>query len=178
MSVMRPTARGAAAKPPAHLLRLHRHSLASVLVQGGTERQRVEAALAFHEASPLRGTPFLVLDCVRGESRLSRALQSWLICESDPATVDPLRESDGGTLFLDEITNLTPSTQRLLVMLARRLDGGPAHDRRAAGPARLAAGSSEDVGEAVQRNRFSSALLDSLDKIRVELGRAGRRGAA
>jgi DNA-binding NtrC family response regulator len=178
MSVTRPTARGAAAKPPAHLLRLHRHSLASVLVQGGTDRQRVEAALAFHQASPLRGTPFLVLDCVRGESRLARSLQSWLISENDPATVDPLRESDGGTLFLDEITSLTPSTQRLLVMLARRLDGGPAHDRRAAGPARLAAGSSEDVGEAVQRNRFSSALLDSLDKIRVELGRAGRRGAA
>jgi len=163
--------------PPAHLLRLHRHSLACVLVQGGTDRQRAETASAFHDASPLRSSPFLVLDCARDEARLSQALQAWLISENDLTPVDPLRESDGGTLFLDEISSLEVSTQRLLLMLARRLDGGSASDFRSAGPARLAAGSSEDLGEAVAQNRFSGALLDSLDKIRVDLGRR-ERGAA
>jgi DNA-binding NtrC family response regulator len=171
-------AREAAARPPAQLLRLHRRSLATVLVQGGTDRQRADAAFAFHDASPLRGAPFLVFDCARDDARLSHALESWLICDGEPDGVDPLRESDGGTLFLDEIHALDRTTQRLLQMLVRRMDAGRANDRRVAGPARLAAGSSEDLDEAVRQNRFSGALLDSLDKVRVDLGRVGSRGAA
>ncbi len=170
--------REAAARPPAQLLRLHRHSLATVLVQGGTDRQRVDAAFAFHDTSPLRGAPFLALDCGRDETRLQHALQSWLIFDGEPDVADALRKSDGGTLFLDEIHTLDPSTQKLLLILVRRMDGGRAGDRLFAGPARLAAGSPEDLKEAVRQNRFSGALLDSLDKIRVELGRIGSRGAA
>src|SRR5258705_7554786 len=106
--------------PPAHLLRLHRHSLACVLVQGGTDRQGAETSFAFHDASPLRSGPFLILDCARDESRLSHALQTGLISENDLTSVDPLREGYGCTLFLGGVSSLYCSTQRLLLMLARR----------------------------------------------------------
>lgn len=120
----------------------------------------------------------MALDCGRDQSRLQNALQSWLICDGEPDAADSLRQSDGGTLFLDEIHALDLSTQKLLLILVRRMDGCRAGDRRFAGPTRLAAGSPEDLKEAVRQNRFSGALLDSLDKIRVELGRIGSRGAA
>lgn len=170
-------AREAAARPPAQLLRLHRHSLATVLVQGGTDRQRVDAAFAFHDASPLRGAPFLALDCSRDGARLSAALESWLVCDGDSGVIDPLRESDGGTLFLDDVHALDGAAQRLLLILVRRMDGRQV-DQPNPGPARLAVGSADDLAEAVRQSRFSAALLDSLDKVRVDLGRVGRRGAA
>ena len=77
-TMTRSTARGAAAKPPAHLLRLHRHSLVSILVTGGTADEREAMARAFHQASPIRERPFMVLDCGRDEPTLRRALQGWL----------------------------------------------------------------------------------------------------
>lgn len=145
---------------------------------GGTDGQRTQVAAAFHAASPLRRAPFRVLDCAREEPRLAQALQRWLVHDRAPAGPDPLRESDGGTLFLDEVACLSESTQRLLLMLVRRLDGTIPDERGAAGPARVGAGSSEDPEAAVRRTRFAGALFDCLDKIRVDLGRAGRRGAA
>ena len=174
----RQAARGVAARPPARLLRLHRHSLASLLVLGGTEIQRAQVAAAFHAASPLRRAPFLVLDCAREEARLAQGLQRWLIRDAVPAGPDPLRESDGGTLFLDEPACLSEPTQRMLLMLVRRLSGAGHDERGTAGPVRLAAGSSEDPAVTACRTRFVGALFDCLDKIRVDLGRAGRRGAA
>lgn len=170
--------RGAAAKPPASLLRLHRHSLSNLVVLGGSEAQRLAAARAFHCASPARGGPFVALDCAREEARLRHALQLWLISDGAPAARNPLRECERGTLYLDAVEHLSDETQRLLLALTRRLE----EDRQGAGPAsgplRLAVGNVEDLAEAVEQRRFSSALYDGLDKIRVRLGRVPWRGAA
>ena len=55
---------------------------------------------------------------------------------------------------------------------------GPLESRTGPGPFRLAVGSAEDLGEAVEERRFSGPLYDILDKIRIGLGQMPRRGAA
>ncbi len=169
--------RGAAARPPASLLRLHRHSLSNVLVVGGTDIQRLDVARAFHRASPVRGGPFVAVDCAQDHATVWRALQLWLGSDEPPAA-NPLAECECGTLFLDSIELLPQESQRLLLALTRRLElawEGAASPR---GPLRLAAGNADDLAEAVEQRRFSAALFDSLDKIRVGLRRVPWRGAA
>jgi DNA-binding NtrC family response regulator len=120
----------------------------------------------------------MALDCARDESKLRHALQLWLISDGVPAARNPLRECERGTLYLDAVEHLSAETQRLLLALTRRLE----EDRQGAGPAsgplRLAVGNVEDLTEAVEQRRFSGALYDGLDKIRVRLGREPWRGAA
>jgi DNA-binding NtrC family response regulator len=119
-----------------------------------------------------------VVDCARDEALLSRALEFWLIPGCTQPAVAPLREVEGGTLYLDGVECLSASDQRLLLALARRLQGGGPDLRTEPGPFRLAAGSATDLGELVERRRFSGPLYDSLDKIRLELGPVPRRGVA
>jgi len=168
--------RGASARPPAQLLRLHRHSLSNLVVQGGTEAERLAIARAFHRASPLRRGAFLAIDCARDQPRLHRALQSWLAPEGAPP--GPQEDRECGTLFLDSVACLSPETQRLLLVLACRMQSGPQESRTGPGPFRLSVGSAESLGEAVEERRFSGALYDLLDKIRIDLGQMPRRGAA
>ncbi len=160
--------------PPAGLLRLHRHSRVSIVVLGGTSAGRAEIARAFHRASPLATRPFLALDCGEDEQALRRALQRWLAPADVQEGAELLPGLDGGMLFLDRGDCLLDSSQRLLLMLARRLQdemwqvpsGRP-------GPARLAVGSQKDLAGLEERG-FSRELIDCLDKIRVEL-RCARR---
>ncbi len=170
--------RGAAARPPASLLRLHRHSLSNLLVLGGTETQRLDVARAFHRTSPVCGGPFVAIDCARDQARLGRALQLWQLPDAAPSAVNPLSECERGTLFLDSIECLSAETQRLLLALVRRLEAARTDSPSPPGPLRLAAGSTDDLAEAVEQRRFSAALYDCLDKIRVGLGRVPWRGAA
>jgi DNA-binding NtrC family response regulator len=147
-------------------------------VLGGTDEQRLAVARAFHEASPLRGGPFVAVDCARDELRLLRALQSWLMPEDAQPGANPLRESEGGTLFLDSVACLSASTQRQLLALARRLQQDPADLQGEPGPFRLEVGNAEDLAEAVAQRSFSAALYDCLDKIRVDLNQVRGRGVA
>jgi DNA-binding NtrC family response regulator len=173
--MMRSKRRGAAARPPACLLRLHRHSLVSVLVTGGSEREREAMACAFHRASPLRDRSFLTLDCGRDESILRRALQDWLLATPGVPDPNPLRAVEGGTLFLDRLERLSKPVQQQLLELAHHIRGG--HETASNIPARLAAGSPapllDDSPEGI-----APELLDCLDKIRVDVGLGPGRGAA
>jgi DNA-binding NtrC family response regulator len=163
--MMRSKRRGAAAKPPACLLRLHRHSLVSILVIGGTAPVREEMARAFHRASPLRDRPFMTLDCGRDESTLRRALQGWLLPARGGA--NPLRDVEGGALFLDRLERLSKPAQQQLLVLAHHIQGGPGTASNM--PARLAAGSPTSLLDDSPKG-IAPELLDCLDKIRVELG--------
>lgn len=163
--------RDAAAPGAVRLLRLHRHSLAHLLVVGGTCQDRLDVVRSFHEASPARGGPLVLVDCAREEHRLRRALQAWLAPDMVPLADDPVRSARTGTLFLDELDCLAPATQRLLLMLARWVGEEPGSWR---GPRRLAVGSGADLDAAVRRGAFSRALQDCLDKVRVELPCAPR----
>lgn len=168
----RPKRWGAAARPPACLLRLHRHSLASILVIGGTASEREAMARAFHRASPIRDRPFMALDCGRDEAMLRSALQGWLL--PGGGVPHPLGDVEGGTLFLERIERLSPLTQQQLLVLAHHLRSGL--ERGSNLPARLAAGCGTSLLDA-PRPAIARELLDCLDKIRVELGVAGRRPA-
>jgi DNA-binding NtrC family response regulator len=163
----------------AALLRLHRSGNTNLLLIGGTRRRRESAARVFHDNSLVRGRPLVVLDCARREGDLRQALEAWLaISCASRAAFNPLRECDQGTLFLDPVGRLSPPTQRLLLVLARRIGRDDPADAIEAGPYRLAAGDGYELLDAVARHEFCSALFDALDKVRGELGGLVRRGAA
>lgn len=167
--MIRSKQRGAAAMPPARLLRLHRHSLVSILVTGGTAREREAMAHAFHRTSPLRDRPFMALDCGHDESTLRRALQGWLLAANGVPHPNPLRDVEGGTLFLDRLERLSAPAQRQLLVLARHIQGHPGTAANL--PARLAVGTAASLLDA-PRAEIAPELLDCLDKIRVQVGAA------
>lgn len=168
-------ARGAVAGLPASLLRLHRHGLSHLLVTGGTHDERLTIARRFHLASPLAKERFLALDCARHEARLVRALEAWLLESGLPPSAEP--ELDASVLFLDPISALSQGTQRLLLMLAHRMqgsDGQPA----GSGPKRLMAGDRAHLARGAHADAMCASLVDHLDKIRIELTVARKRGVA
>lgn len=171
------TARGADVAPPASLLRLHRHSRANLLVMGGTRARRLAIVHEFHRASPLARAPFVAIDCTKDETPLARSLEQWLLASRGPLDGDDGAPQRIGVLYLDCISALTPTSQRLLLMIAHRLQGQEA-EGTSTGPRRLMAGDPHRIVRAAETGRFSGALLDHLDKIRVELGRQRSRGAA
>jgi two-component system C4-dicarboxylate transport response regulator DctD len=161
-----------AIRPPAELLRLHRHSLINLLVLRGAAAERAHVANAFHRESPLRLGPFVTIRCDRDEPRLRAALEGSLSgVERDP-TGNPLRASEGGTLFLDAVEGLPLDTQRLLLGFLSRQSAASTAGEAPAWAGRLAVGAATDLAREVESGRFLPALYDCIDKIRVELGPA------
>jgi DNA-binding NtrC family response regulator len=154
--------------PPAQLVRLHRHSLTNVVVIGGTAERRVQVARAFHRESPLRGAEFVAVDGRTDDERLMSALFAWSadVRASEP---NPLGAVEHGTLFIDHVERLSPETQRLLLGLAERILRGLSAAGDVPGPGRIVAGNPQPLATAVAGGRFSDALYDALDKVRVEL---------
>jgi DNA-binding NtrC family response regulator len=144
---------------------------------GGTRARRLAVVRAFHHRSPLAGEPLVALDCAKDEPRLARTLERWLLASSSPSADGNELKEPIGVLYLDSIAELSPATQRLLLMFAHRLQGGQS-DTRPPGPARLMAGDRTNLIRAAEAGRFSRALVDHLDKIRVELGQRRSLGAA
>ena len=136
---------------------------------GGSTREREQLALAFHRESALRTGPFIRVDCSSQEAQLRMALEWWLARSRRRDGPNPLWSAERGTLFLDEIGALSAEVQRLLLALICRDDVGTERENWAG---RLAAGSSEDLADAVEEGRFLPALHDGLDKICVALGAA------
>jgi DNA-binding NtrC family response regulator len=119
------------------------------------------------------------VDCARREGGQHRALQAWLAIPSESRTVlNPLRECDQDTLFLDSVGRLSPPTQRLLLMLVRRIGRDEPAGAIEPRPYRLAAGNSYELLDAFARLEFCGALFDALDKVRGEFGGLVHRGAA
>jgi two-component system response regulator HydG len=162
-------ARGEEPSPPTHLIRLHRHSLTNVLVIGGTVTRRDQVARSFHRESPLRGSPFVAVDCSIDEEGLRAALHEWTQPAAGEPEVNPLSAAEHGTLFLDSIERLSLETQRMLLALARRLLGEPLAKTNVPIPGRLVVGNAQPLTQAVSEGRFLAPLYDALDKVRVEL---------
>jgi DNA-binding NtrC family response regulator len=163
--------------PPARLIRLHRHSLTNVLVTGGTAALRDQVARAFHRESPLRNGAFVPLDCSQDEDRLRASLLAWTAAEheSDP---NPLQAAEEGTLYLDLVERLSLDSQRLLLALARRLHGEPVGGTEGPCAGRLVVGNPRALAEAVAEGGLLPALLDAVDKVRVELDPSGPEASA
>lgn len=170
-------ARGALYEPPAKLLRLHHHSLMNLLVVGGDASRRREVAETFHRSSPLRTGPFVVVDAERDESLLARALYGWLSPGRFGGEPHPLTGAERGALYVDGVTSLSKATQRLLLAFSRLCSPEPL-EGEIPWTGRLAVGAAEEPSLAVSDGRFSAALLDCLDKIRIEIATWPERGAA
>ena len=171
--------RGAGSTAPPLLVRLHRHDLFNVLIQGGTAEQRLNVAYAFHRESEIRLEPFVCVDCGCDPHRLLWALHARLSPMVAEPRGDPLRASENGTLFLDHVAGLGPHTQKLLLALTRRAAGSPSPTLRAESwVGRLIVGNAEPLSVAVAAGAFLSPLYDALDKVRVELPVTLAEGAA
>ncbi|HST01073.1 MAG TPA: sigma 54-interacting transcriptional regulator [Usitatibacter sp.] len=158
--------------PPARLLRLHRNDLTSLLILGGYPAARLDVVRAFHAESPVRHGRLVVVDARREEASLFQALEAWVAARPIQRQC-PIGSSDGGTLFIDGIQALGPLTQRMLLAFSKQVCD-PDGEEHWVG--RLAAGNDQPLSDAVSDGRFSLALLDALDKVRVNM-RWGRRDA-
>lgn len=138
------------------------------MVVGGTADRRDQVARAFHRESPLHDGPFVNVDCGQEEERLRSALQGWLE-PGAAAEPNPYRAAERGTLYLDQVERLSADSQRLLLVLARRLGGGPITGGDAPCAGRLVTGNPNGLAEAVAAGRFMPELLDALDRVRVQL---------
>lgn len=152
-------------EPSAKLLRLHRHSLATLLVTGGQSEHRRAVAYAFHETGPLRDGPFVSVDCRRDEPRLRAGLQACFSRAAGHGGNDVVLAAWGGTLYLDHVTALRPGTQKLVMWALDRAG----RDGTDSWPLRLCAGDDHDLEPAVESGKFLRGLHDALDKIRVAL---------
>ena len=164
-------ARGVQGVPSAFLLRLNRQALANIVVEGGSEPDRVEAVRAVHASSRVQRAPFCAVDSTRDLETLMRALQCWL---GHGVGASPIH-CPGGTLYVEDPGALPPLAQRLLVALAERLElqMEPRSDGEA--PTRLAAGSAGPLEEDVIHGRLHAGLHDALDKFRLRLGTKSTR---
>lgn len=163
------------APPESRLIRLHRHSLMHLLLEGGTAAERKRVAFAFHLGSPLRRGAFVRVEGPRDEDRLRCALEHLLSAVTCERPDNPLRESEGGTLFVDHVSLLSPGTQHVLLRVLAGLPGVSAISGPCFG--RLAVGSEEPLEAATAAGRFHPALFDILDKIRVELRSGSKAGS-
>jgi len=152
-------------EPSAKLLRLHRHSLATLLVTGGQSEHRRAVAYAFHETGPLRDGPFVYVDCRRDEPRLRAAFQAYFSRAAGDGGNDVILAAWGGTLYLDHVTDLRPATQKLVKWALDRAG----RDDSDSWPLRVGAGDDQDPVIAVNSGRFLRELHDALDKIHVDL---------
>ena len=161
-------ARGAStAWPPAHHFQLHRNSLTSVLLLGGSPEDRTQLARALHRESPNHAGAFVRIESGRDEPLLSLALQEFLSAAGAPEG-NAIRLAAGGTLFIDSIASLSLPSQRLLLELVSRTEGTAAGLCRW----RLVSGNHTDLSAEVDAGRFLAALYDCLDKLRIQLERA------
>lgn len=155
---------GTVLEPPAELLRLHRHSLTTLLVIGGQASDRRAVAFSFHRAGGMKQGPFVALDCRVDESRLRSSLQAMLANAAPDPGPDPVRAAWSGTLFLDGVESLSSDTQRLLLWFAQHTLGGSVA-AEGGWPVRLATGCEvPPADDGVLRE-----LMDEIDKIHVEL---------
>jgi transcriptional regulator of acetoin/glycerol metabolism len=136
---------------------------------GGNEALREQVARAFHRESPLGGGAFAIVNCAREEDRLRAALQDWTEGGGEQG-VNPLQVAEQGTLYLDMVEELEIDTQRLLLALARQIQGVPAIGAQAARAGRLVVGNPRGLADLAADGRFMPALYDALDQVRVELG--------
>ena len=161
--------------PPAQLVRLHRHSVVTVLVIGGDPARRCGIAQLFHRESALRGGPFVKIDCSTEEERLRLALQAWLSPACTERAISAVRAADRGTLFLDGVESLSRDAQRQLLEWTRRSSDSPFGGEGVQWLGRLVAGSDEPLAPRVARGSFLRELYDVIDKVRVELPDPGTR---
>jgi DNA-binding NtrC family response regulator len=155
---------GQMAQPPAELIKLHRHSLTTLLVIGGQAMERRAVAISFHRSSDVARGPFVAVDCRRDEARLRAALQALLADAAPDPGPDPVRAAWSGTLFLDEVSALSADCQRLLAWFAQHtLEGSVGAED--GWPVRLAVGVTGDPDVL----SFIPELRDEVDKIRVDL---------
>jgi DNA-binding NtrC family response regulator len=152
--------------------------LTNVLLLGGSASERLRLAREFHRESPLRLGSFVPVSCSRQEAPLRAALSGWASRSDLGFGAHRLRTVEHGTLFLDQVDGLGIESQRLLLRLATSSLGDRWFAESTPRVGRLICGNATDLVDVTATGRFLPALLDALDKIRVDLDYVSRGGAA
>lgn len=139
-----------------------------MLVLGGTAGRRFQVAHAFHRCSRIARGPLVCLDGGRDEAVLRESLHAFMGSLDAPAR-DPIATAEYGTLFVDSISRLSPRTQRLLLEFCSHHLNARGQESPRPWAGRLIVGDGGRIRVAVLSNRFSMALFDTLDKLRVDL---------
>jgi DNA-binding NtrC family response regulator len=145
-----------------------------VLLLGESGTGKELAARALHQVSPLRGGPFIAINCgalpqALAESELFGHLRGSFTGATETRR-GLLEQAHGGTLFLDEVGELLPEIQpkllRALEAREIRLVGGtrphPAHFR-------LIAATNRDLAADTERGAFRADLFYRLNVVTIRL---------
>jgi len=147
-------------------LRARRTRYANILVTGGTESLRAGVVsrieLCSDEARPVHRVTL-----PRDVAALRASLRSWLGLEPDSAPIG----CEHGTLFIEGVLHAPHDVHYLLLQLADRLAlGARSASGPLIGPERIAAGLEREPEDGLARSPLIAALLDRVDKLRVDLG--------
>lgn len=162
--------------PPARLIRQHQRDLTTVLVVGGTPRERLQVAFAFHRGSRSRHGAFVCVTGAHEAPRLADALRAWMLSSVPRAGAGPIAAAAGGTLFVDGLASLGSGVQRVLRTFVERCVNAPGED--GAWPGRLVVGMPAGIESAIARGLVPPELYDLIDKVRVDLPPRGGRERA
>ena len=162
-----PVARGGALASPARLFNPRFSSLVNLLVVGGSAQDRLSVALESHERGWLRRGPFVAARATRDAEVLRTGLIEALHIRARRFQEDVFTAAEGGTLFLDDIERLPMELQRLLLEFLRR--GRSTSECEDGWAGRITCGTGSDLRPLVADGVFIADLLDTLDKLRVEL---------
>ena len=163
---------------PPWMLREYRNRPTTLLILGGTARDRERVAHRFLDQGPLHAGPFVRVDCARQDALLRSALERWLTWRRAGPVTSRLDAAERGTLFVDHIGAARVRTQRLLLAFVLHLLGpGPVHEA-SSWVGCLMAGTPEELAVDTGGGPFSSRLLDVLDKMRVDLRPREHRDAS
>lgn len=159
--------------PAASLQRIRRCELparraryANIMVTGGTESMRA-GVVSWIERCSMVARPVHRVTLPRDVSELRASLRSWLGLGPYAAPI----ACEHGTLFIEGVLYAPHDVHHLLLQLADRLAlGAQAVTRPSAGPERIAAGLELEPEDSVAWSPLIRALLDRVDKLRVDLG--------
>ena len=146
----------------------------AVLIAGPTGTGKELVARALHEASPLRGKPFITLNCA---ALAPGILESELFGHEKGAftgaierRIGRFEQADGGTLFLDEVGDIDPGVQTKLL---RVLQEGEIERVGGHGPikvdVRIISATNRDLSERIREGLFREDFYYRLNVFSIRL---------
>ncbi len=149
-------------------------SSASILILGPSGTGKSVAARAVHDASHLKGKPFVTVSC---PSLSKELLESDLFGHVKGAFTGAIKDhwgkvkaAEGGTLFLDEIGELPLELQpKLLRLLQEREYERLGENKTRPADVRIIAATNRDLEKEVAAGRFREDLLYRLNVITVTM---------
>ncbi len=146
----------------------------TALIEGETGTGKELVAQAFHDLSPRKGRPFVIVDCGSiphglAESTLFGHVRGSFTGATDNR-ISPFVLAEGGTVFLDELGELPLDTQpKLLRALAEHRIQPVGGTGYVPFDARIVAATRRDLSRAVNEGAFRADLYFRIAQVRIAI---------